>query len=116
VKRWRLAGVLGLVVLGVAGLQAGPAPQRVAFTAREFAFVPNKLTFKLGQPVQLVLENKGVIEHDFVVDRFNVKMGVVQPGKTGTVTLTPNAKGTFQYYCSVPGHKEAGTTGTLVVQ
>lgn len=112
-----MAGVAVVAVLlaGVA-LQAGAPAQKVTVVAKEFAYTPDKVTVKVGRPVQLVLENKGVIEHDFVVDRFKVKMGVIQPGKTGTVTFTPNAKGTFDFYCSVPGHKEAGMKGTLVVQ
>ena len=38
----------------------------------------------------------------------------VQPGgkSTDTLTLKP---GTYTFYCPVPGHKEAGMKGTLVV-
>lgn len=116
-KRWFAFGVAVAVTALVAGaLYAGAAAQKVTVVAKEFAYTPNKITVKAGQPVQLVLDNRGVIEHDFVVDKFKVKMGTIQPGKTGTVTFTPNAKGTFEFYCSVPGHKEAGMKGTLVVQ
>lgn len=116
-KRWLAFGVAVAVTTLVAGaLYAGAAAQKVTVVAKEFAYTPNKITVKAGQPVQLVLDNKGVIEHDFVVDKFKVKMGTIQPGKTGTLTFTPNAKGTFEFYCSVPGHKEAGMKGTLVVQ
>ena len=110
-----LTGV-GLVVSLAAAVYAGAAAQKVTVVAKEFTYTPSKVTVKAGQPVQLVLDNKGVIEHDFVVDKLKVKMGTIQPGKTGTVTFTPNAKGTFEFYCSVPGHKEAGMKGTLVVQ
>lgn len=109
-------GVLGLVLLLAGVGYAGAAAQKVTVVAREFAYVPNKITVKAGQPVQLVLDNKGVIEHDFVVDKLKVKTGIIQPGKTGAVTFTPRAKGSFEFYCSVPGHREAGMKGTLVVQ
>lgn len=116
-RKWVVAG-WAIAAVALAGLTAlaGAAAQKVTLVAKEFSYTPNKITVKAGQPVQLVLDNKGVIEHDFVLDRFKVKMGLIQPGKTGTVTFTPNAKGTFPFYCSVPGHKEAGMTGTLVVQ
>lgn len=116
-KRWFVAGVAVALTALVAGAPyAGAAAQKVTVVAKEFAYTPNKITVKAGRPVQLVLDNKGVIEHDFVVDRFKVRTGIIQPGKTGTVTFTPSAKGTFEFHCSVPGHKEAGMKGTLVVQ
>jgi uncharacterized cupredoxin-like copper-binding protein len=37
------------------------------------------------------------------------------PGATGTVEFTPAEAGTYEYYCTVAGHKEAGMVGTLVV-
>ncbi len=116
-KRWlALMAAAGLVVLLAIGVYGGAAAQKVTVVAKEFSYTPNKITVKIGQPVQLLLDNKGVIEHDWVVDRFKVKTGLVQPGKSATATFTPTAKGTFEFYCSVPGHKEAGMKGTLVVQ
>lgn len=38
------------------------------------------------------------------------------PGTIGTVTFTPSTPGTYEYYCTVEGHKEAGMAGTLVVE
>ena len=37
------------------------------------------------------------------------------PGTTrnGVVNAPP---GTYEYYCNVPGHKEAGMVGTLIVE
>ncbi len=37
------------------------------------------------------------------------------PGATGTVEFTPTEAGTYEYFCTVAGHKEAGMVGTLVV-
>jgi uncharacterized cupredoxin-like copper-binding protein len=37
------------------------------------------------------------------------------PGATGTVTFTPTSPGTYEYFCTVAGHKEAGMVGTLTV-
>lgn len=39
----------------------------------------------------------------------------VAPGNTSTVTVTLK-KGTYEYYCPVPGHEQAGMKGTLTVR
>jgi uncharacterized cupredoxin-like copper-binding protein len=109
-----VASALAAAAVGV-GL-AGASPQTVKITAKEFAFEPKEVKVRAGQPVRLVLENKGVIEHDIVLDRLGVKARPVQPGKTAELTFTPKAKGRYPIVCSVPGHKEAGMTGTLVVE
>ncbi|MDR5709282.1 MAG: cupredoxin domain-containing protein [Armatimonadota bacterium] len=116
-RRMVALGVSGILILGSwVALQAGAAPQRIKVEAKEFTYNPSRITVKAGQPVELLMENKGVIEHDFVLEKFKVKMGLLKPGQSGKATFTPTAKGTFPFYCSVPGHKEAGMTGTLVVQ
>ena len=38
-----------------------------------------------------------------------------KPGQTVTLEFTPTAKGTFEYVCTIPGHKEAGMKGTITV-
>ena len=37
-----------------------------------------------------------------------------QPGGSSKVTVTLKP-GTYQFYCPIPGHKEAGMEGTLTV-
>lgn len=109
--------VAGLVVsVAVAAGLAGTAPKVVKVTAKEFAFEPKEVKVKAGQPVKLVLENKGVIEHDIVLEKLGLKTSTIQPGKTAELTFTPKAKGRYPIVCSVPGHKEAGMTATLVVE
>jgi uncharacterized cupredoxin-like copper-binding protein len=37
-------------------------------------------------------------------------------GETSVIKFTPTEPGTYQIICSVPGHKEAGMTGELIVK
>ena len=37
-------------------------------------------------------------------------------GSTGTLQFTPSTPGTYQFICTVAGHKEAGMVGTLIVK
>lgn len=116
-RTWLAVGAAGLLVAAAVGVGlAGTAPKLVKVTAREFAFEPKEIRVKAGQPVRLVLENKGVIEHDIVLEKLGVKTAAIPPGKTAELSFTPKTKGRYPIVCSVPGHKEAGMTGTLVVE
>lgn len=129
----RMAALLGAILTlvlawGLVGL-AAPKPVAVTITAgtpqNEFAFVPKEITVTAGQPVALTLVNKGKIEHDLHIEALKVKIPpaaakmadhVLAPGKSASVTFTPAKKGTYEFVCTVPGHKEAGMKGVLIVK
>jgi uncharacterized cupredoxin-like copper-binding protein len=64
--------------------------------------------------VTVTLPNEGVTLHNFSVDSLGISVDIA-PGETKTVTITAPAR-SYEYYCNVPGHKEAGMVGTLTVQ
>jgi nitrite reductase (NO-forming) len=78
-------------------------------------FNPKEITIPANTDVTINLTNTGAAVHNFTIDELNVSSGDYAPGQTGTVTINA-APGTYQYYCSIPGHKEAGMVGTLTVQ
>jgi len=111
-----LAGLLVLLALvACSSAAATPAPLVVTIKAEDIKFDTMTITARVGQPVTLNLQNTGSLEHSFVIDALNVKLEHVQAGQTGTVTFTPTTAGTFDFYCDVPGHKDAGMKGTLTV-
>jgi uncharacterized cupredoxin-like copper-binding protein len=38
------------------------------------------------------------------------------PGAQAKLTFTPSRAGTYEFFCTVVGHKEAGMAGTLTVK
>jgi uncharacterized cupredoxin-like copper-binding protein len=88
----------------------GGQAQKLVVEESEFKIViPSGTTLKPGT-YALEVENKGQVDHDLVVDGPGVedeKTPVFPGGQTKTlqVTLQP---GTYDFYCSVPGHKQAG--------
>ena len=36
-------------------------------------------------------------------------------GKPALALFTPTTPGTYTFYCHIPGHREAGMVGTLIV-
>ena len=69
-----------------------------------------------GQPGEISIEmpNKSTTPHDIVIDGKG-KGEVVQNGGTSEFEADFDA-GAYTYYCSVPGHRQAGMQGTLTVK
>lgn len=101
--------------------QATPAASGAAganqFTvnAIDINFDPKELTIPANTDVKVTVTNKGVLQHDFTIDELKVATKLLNGGQSETVTINAKA-GTYQYYCSVPGHKEAGMVGKLVAK
>ncbi len=125
-KSWRLVFALGALLLlvgcggqkpqasgGSTGSQTGAGSGAISVEATEFAFSPSKISTTAGTKT-IELKNKGTIEHDLKIEALKVETGNVAPGATKSVSadLKP---GTYEFYCSIPGHKEAGMVGTLQV-
>jgi nitrite reductase (NO-forming) len=81
----------------------------------DLAFDPTELTIPAGTDVTITLVNNGALEHNFVIDALGVQSDTVSAGGTTTVTINAEA-GDYEFYCGVPGHKEAGMVGTLHLQ
>jgi outer membrane protein assembly factor BamB len=95
------------------------APGTVSLGAldNQLAFTSNQETANAGK-VTVDFTNNSALQHDVVlVNSDNKILGqtpVFQGGsKSFTASLTP---GTYTYYCSVPGHRQAGMQGTLTVK
>lgn len=82
--------------------------------ASSFKFDPRTVTVKAGQASTIVFRSTD-IQHDFTVDDLHIHISA-GPGKTTKASITPDRPGSYQFYCSIPGHKSAGMVGTLVVQ
>ncbi len=102
-------------------------------SAGELKFVPNNFDFKVGQKYKLVLDNPSPTKHYFTAKDFadaswtqKVEAGKVEvKGAIHELELKPTAEaewifvpqkvGTYQLYCSIKGHAEAGMTGKIVI-
>jgi plastocyanin len=83
----------------------------------DLAFDQTDVSAKAGT-VTIDFDNKQALSHDVKVeDSSGQEIGgteLVSSGTTtGTVDLQP---GTYTFFCSVPGHREAGMEGTLTVK
>lgn len=66
--------------------------------------------------VTVLFTNRSTVEHNVTVAQGATVLAATPSfagaGKSITVTLAP---GTYTFYCSVPGHRQAGMEGTLTV-
>lgn len=80
-----------------------------------FYFTPNKITVNQGDKVIInFISQNGM--HDFMIDAFKVRTPIMQQGQIFITSFRADKKGIYQYYCNIPGHKEMGMKGTLIVQ
>lgn len=88
--------------------------RQIEVGATSFEFDPSEITIAAGEEVVISLTSDD-IEHDFVVDEASFEL-TAPVGETAEGTLQIDEAGTYTYYCSIAGHREAGMEGTLTVE
>jgi uncharacterized cupredoxin-like copper-binding protein len=111
----------------------------VQITMREadgkMLFAPERIDVRKGEQVRFVLRNIGVLDHEFVLATRaeNLKHAEammknpemehdepngreVEPGKIGEIVWRFTKAGEFEFACLIPGHREAGMLGKIVVK
>jgi plastocyanin len=83
----------------------------------DLAFDQKDVTAKAGSDT-ISFDNKQALQHDVKVeDSSGQEIGGTELVSSGTATATVDLQpGTYTFFCSVPGHREAGMEGTLTVK
>ena len=93
---------------GGGGHGGGPIELDAAITG----FTPSEIEATEGS-IELTIANLDAFDHDFTIDELAVQLLM---GANETVEGSFEAgPGTYTFYCSIPGHREAGMEGTLTV-
>lgn len=96
---------------------AGAAPAaagEIVVESYDIYFEPTELTIPADTDVTVTLPNKGVTLHNFAIDELEIDVDI-DPGATEETVINAPA-GIYEYYCNVPGHKQAGMVGMLTVE
>jgi plastocyanin len=84
-------------------------PTNIAFDTTTLSSKPGKVTIDFTNP--------SALEHDVAIEENGKEIAgseLIAEGKTSvSADLAP---GTYTFYCTVPGHREAGMEGTLTVK
>jgi len=102
------------------GEKSGGGGSTVNFEADpngELAYTTTEATAKAGK-VTVDFNNPQGLTHDVAIeDEAGETVGQTELVADEETSTTVNLKpGTYHYYCTVPGHREAGMEGTLVVK
>jgi len=123
---------------GVPGDPKKPA-RTIEVTMKEgdgtMEYVPNRVEVKRGEQVRFILKNVGELAHEFILASTaeNLKHAVLmlkfpdmehddpngktlQPKANAEILWRFTKKGEFEFACLIPGHREAGMLGKVVVK
>jgi plastocyanin len=83
----------------------------------QLAYTESQMTAKAGKTT-VELNNSQALPHDVAIEDSSGEVvgqteTVAESSATAVVDLKP---GTYKYYCTVPGHRDAGMEGTLTVK
>ena len=110
---------------------------QVSMTERDgkMLFIPDRIEVRRGEQVRFKLRNKGELDHELVVATLeeNLKHAIemqknpdmehddpnakrLAPKKNGEILWQFTKAGEFDFSCLIPGHREAGMTGKIIVK
>ncbi len=120
-------------------LEAAPKEALYLVAMTSFAFTPNVLEANAGEVLEIAIQNAEPLLHDFTIDEIDadvhvsylggtgqhahaepekdadVHFALTEPG-SGVVHIKVHEPGEYVIYCTVPGHREGGMEGTLIIQ
>ena len=98
-------------------------------------YVPSRIEVKRNEQIRFVLKNVGELAHEFVLattaenlkhaeemkknpemEHDDPNSKTLQPKANGEIVWRFNKRGEFEFGCLIPGHREAGMTGIVVVK
>lgn len=101
----------------------------------KMSFIPDRVEVRRGEQIKLALRNNGELDHELVLATLeeNLKHAIemqknpdmehddpnakrLMPKKTGEIVWQFTKAGEFDFSCLIPGHREAGMTGKIIVK
>ncbi|MGB3329780.1 MAG: PQQ-binding-like beta-propeller repeat protein [Thermomicrobiales bacterium] len=112
-------GATGTVTYGAAQTTSStPAASAdgsaVTVHAIDLGYNPTSLSIAADTDVTITLVNDGVLQHDLAIEGTEFTTKLLGGGESAELVVNLPA-GTYTYYCTVEGHRQAGMQGMLTV-
>ena len=92
-----------------------PGAGEVWVASTEFKYAPANVRVTAGRMVTLVLDNSGgETEHGLFVPGLGFRLQA-KAGEIARKNILVEKPGKYDFDCDLPGHRDAGMTGTLIV-
>ncbi len=93
-----------------------PAGEPVAELEASDPYEWSQYELSLAPGDTIAVTNVGSLQHNFTVDELGIAEDLPN-GETVMITIPEDAEpGDYEFYCSVPGHREGGMVGTLTIE
>lgn len=106
--------------------------QVITIQAKNMKYSKTKVVVEKNQSITLILENQDNIEHDIEMKipsqndnglKLKHNHGTeenlihlhAEPKSTEQLTFNPTDSGVYEFFCTIPGHKESGMVGQVIV-
>jgi plastocyanin len=90
-------------------LQLSADPTQVAFDTTELSANAGEVTIDFDNPAAL--------EHNVAIEQDGTQIAISETITEGSTSVSAELEpGTYTFLCTVPGHAEAGMTGTLTIE
>jgi hypothetical protein len=120
-----VGATMGAFATGLVAAKAGGSPSGGTLTAAPTTsgslvaegtkYLTSSYSITSTGVLGLFVENRDSFPHSFDIDSLNIHVSV-PANTTVAVAIKPTTAGTLTFYCSLPGHKDAGMVGTIEVQ
>lgn len=97
---------------GGSGSVAAAPTTTATLVAEGTKFLTTNFSMGTSDVLGLFVENRDSFAHSFDIDALNIHVQV-PANSTVALSIKPTGAGPLEYYCAVPGHKEAGMDGTI---
>lgn len=86
----------------------------IEIVARDFTYNPSEITVRAGEAVNIRVVNQGTVVHDLMIPGIGIHF-MVPVGQSVTSGFKVNRPGEYEFFCGIPGHREAGMIGKITV-